>query len=84
MIPLLAVVRVDGPVRFRLWLPLFLIWILLLPFAALLLPLAAIVLLVRGAKVWPVLGGVFEAFSAMRGTHVDVRAPGNSVFVHVW
>lgn len=84
MMPLLAVVRVDGPVRFRLWLPLFLIWILLLPFAVLLLPFAALVLLARGTRVWPVLGGLLQALSAMRGIHVDVRAPRNSVFVHVW
>jgi hypothetical protein len=85
MIPLLAIVRVDGPARrIRLWLPLFLIWILLLPFAVLLLPLAAILLFVRGAKVLPVFSGLFEAFSGMRGTHVEVRAPKNSVFVHIW
>ena len=76
--------RVDGPVRLRLWFPLFLIWILLLPFAVLLLPFAALVLLVCGTRVWPVLGGLLQAFGAMRGIHVDVRAPGNSVFVHVW
>ena len=83
MIPLLVVVRVDGPVRLRLWLPLFLIWILLLPFAVL-LPFAALVLLVCGMRVWPVLGGLLQAFGAMRGIHVDVRAPGNSVFVPAW
>ena len=84
MIPLLAVVRVDGPVRFRLWLPLFLIWILLLPFALALLPFALLLLVARGATIWPILRGVFGALSGMRGTHVEVRAPKNSVFVHVW
>jgi hypothetical protein len=84
MIPLLAVVRVDGPVRFRLWLPLFLVWILLLPFVLILLPFALLLFAARGATMWLVLRGVFEVLSGMRGTHVEVCAPGNSVFVHVW
>ena len=84
MIPLLAVVRVDGPIRFRLWLPLFLIWILLLPFALVLLPFAVLLLVARGAATWPVLRSVFEALSGMRGTHVEVCTPKNHVFVHVW
>jgi len=84
MIPLLAVVRVDGSVRYRLSLPLFLLWILLLPFALLLLPFALILLIARRTAVWPVLSAVVGPSSAMRGTYVEVSAPRNSVFVHVW
>ena len=84
MIPLLAVVRVDGPLRLRLWLPLFVIWILLLPCAVLLLPFALLLLITRRAAVRPVMRSVFEVLSGMRGTHVEVSAPGNSVFVHIW
>jgi len=84
VIPLLAVVRVKGAVRFSLWLPLFLIWILLLPFALVLLPFAIVFLVARHTAVGPVIAAIFEAFSGMRGTHVDVCAPGNSVFVHIW
>ncbi|HLY04397.1 MAG TPA: hypothetical protein VKR31_01505 [Rhizomicrobium sp.] len=84
MIPLLAVVRVDGPMRFRLWLPLFLLWILLLPFALVLLPFALLLVVARGAAAWSVMRSTFEILSGMRGTHVEVSAPGNSVFVHIW
>jgi len=84
MIPLLAVVRVDGPMRLRLWVPLFLVWILLLPVAVVLLPFALILLVTSGTAAWAVMRSVFEILSGMRGTHVEVCAPGNSVFVHIW
>ena len=84
MIPLLVAIRIDGPIRLRLWLPLFLLWILLLPFVLLLLPFAALVLLVRGERVASVLPTLLAGLCAIRGTHVEIRAPGNSVLVHVW
>ena len=84
MIPLLAFVRVDGPIRLRLWLPLFLVWILLLPLAAVLLPFALLLLFARDTRLWIAMRSIFEIFSGMRGTHVEVCAPGNSVFVHIW
>ena len=84
MIPLFAVIRVRGPRRFSLYLPLFLLWILLLPFALVILPVAALLLFVRGRKPLRTLAAGYGLLSSMRGTHVDVTSPDASIFVHVY
>ena len=84
MIPLFAVIGVQGGRRrLRLWLPLFLLWLLLLPFAVLLLPVFLVAALVLRIDAWQAIGAVFSVLCAARGTHVEVAAPGRSVFVHI-
>jgi hypothetical protein len=85
MIPLWMSIAICGERRrfFRLWLPLFLLWILLLPFALLALPVLAILWLIygHGAVAKPI--ALWQVFSGMRGTLIDIDHPHGSVFIKI-
>ena len=82
MIPLIARIRVQSPkLRMSLWLPLFLIWLLLLPIAVVLLPLVIIVCLLFGNNPFPVLAAGWQLLCGLRGTHVEIDEPEQSVFL---
>ncbi|HTW61933.1 MAG TPA: hypothetical protein VMD55_08995 [Terracidiphilus sp.] len=85
MIPSIAVLRVENT-RWRspqLWIPLFLLWIPVL----LLSPLIFLVLvglsLANGISPWRVFRIFWDIVSGLPGTHVHVRADGNTVQVRV-
>ena len=84
MIPLFAVVRVDGGRRINLLLPLFLIWLLLLPFLLLALPFVLLLALVAPVRTWRGTRNIFSLLGAVRGTRVEMTAPRRSLLVHVW
>jgi hypothetical protein len=85
MIPLWMSIAVCGERRkfFRLWLPLFLFWILLLPFALLALPLLALVWLLFGRSAVAKPFALWQVFSSMRGTLIDIDHPDGSVFIKI-
>lgn len=84
MIPLFAVVRVDGRSRWQLPLPLFLLWLLLLPLVLLALPVLVLFALIMPARVWRGSRAFLSLLGAVRGTRVEMSAPGRSLFVYVW
>ena len=86
MIPMLMVLRVrwNETRGFTLWLPLILIWLLLLPLVLVLLPFAFVALLIARISPFRSIAVGWSILSAIRGTHVEVAAPGNSVFIHVY
>ena len=82
MIPLMARLRVRSPkLNFSLWLPLFLIWLLLLPVVIVLLPLVILVCLLFGNNPFPALGAGWQLLCGLRGTHVEINEPQQSVFL---
>jgi hypothetical protein len=84
MIPLFAIIRVDGRRRFQMRLPLFLMWLLLLPFLLLFLPFLVLFALLMPVRVWRGSRAFLSLLGAVRGTRVQMSAPGRSLFVHVW
>jgi hypothetical protein len=84
MIPLFAIVRVDGRHRQQFFLPLFLFWLLLLPFLLLALPFLLLFALLMPVRIWRGSRAFLSLLSAVRGTRVEVSAPGRSLFMHVW
>jgi hypothetical protein len=87
MIPLWISLRVRSGKRatiHRLGLPLFLLWLLLLPLLVLLAPFALVACLVMRFNPLRHVAAGWSVLSAMRGTRVDVEAPGALVFIHVY
>ena len=84
MIPLFAVVRVDGTHRRQLFLPLFLLWLLLIPLLLLALPLLLLLALAAPVRSWRGARAFLAVFCAVHGTRVEVSAPHRSLLVHVW
>ncbi len=86
MIPLWISLRVrsDKRTNIRLGLPLFLLWLLLLPLLVLLAPFALVACLVMRFNPLRHVAAGWSVLSAMRGTRVDVEAPGALVFIHVY
>jgi hypothetical protein len=84
MIPLFAAIRMEGRRRLGLLLPLFLFWLLFLPFLLLALPLLLLLALLMPAKIWRGSRASLSLVSAIRGTRVEMSAPGQSLIVHVW
>jgi hypothetical protein len=84
MIPLIARLRVQSPrLRMSLWLPLFLIWLLLLPIAVVLLPLVILVCLLFGNNPFPALVAGWQLLCGLRGTHVEINEPHQTVLLHI-
>jgi len=86
MIPMLAVLRIERPPRrvLRLWLPLFLFWLLALPIAVVALPVVALVLLVLRRNPLRLFAAYWNLLNGISGTHVEMRKPRASVYVHVY
>jgi hypothetical protein len=85
MIPSIAVLHIENA-RWRsprLWIPLFLLWVPVL----LLSPLFFLVLvglgLAGGISPWRAFRIFWDIVSSLPGTHVHVRADGNTVQVRV-
>lgn len=84
MIPLIARIRVRSPkVNFSLWLPLFLVWLLLLPLVVVLLPLVLLVCVLFGNNPFPALAAGWQMLCGLRGTHVEIAEPAQTVLVHI-
>lgn len=84
MIPLIARLRVQSPkLKLSLWLPLFFIWLLLLPVAVVLLPLVILVCLLFGNNPFPALAAGWQILCGLRGTHVEISEPEQSVLLHI-
>ena len=82
MIPLIARIRVQSPkLRMSLWLPLFLIWLLVLPIAVVLLPLVILICLLFGNNPFPALAAGWQLLCGLRGTHVEITEPEQSVLL---
>jgi hypothetical protein len=87
MIPMLAVLRVEGPERrrVRLWLPLFLLWLLALPVLIVALPAAAVILIAYRRNPLRLFAAYWQLLSAIPGTHLEVSGRrGRNVYVHVY
>jgi hypothetical protein len=82
MIPMLAVLRVEGPERrrVRLWLPLFLLWLLALPVL-----IVAVILIAYRRNPLRLFAAYWQLLSAIPGTHLEVSGRrGRNVYVHVY
>jgi hypothetical protein len=86
MIPMLAVLRVEGEARrnVHLWLPLFFFWLLALPVAIVTLPVVAVVLVARGRNPLRLFGAVWGLLCAVSGTRLDVQKRRSLVHVQVY
>jgi hypothetical protein len=84
MIPLFAAIRMEGRGKLQLLLPLFLFWILFLPLLLLALPLLLLLALLMPVRIWRGSRAYLSLLSAIRGTRVEMSAPGQSLIVHVW
>ena len=84
MIPLFAVIRVNGRRRFQFLLPLFLLWLLLLSFLLLALPFLVLFALLVPVRVWRGSRAFLSLLSALGGTRLEMSAPGRCLLVHVW
>jgi hypothetical protein len=85
MMPMLMVMKVathDGR-DIRLWLPLFLVWILLAPLALLALPFVIAAGVIFRVNPFTAVAAVLGLLMALSGVHLEVKAPGASVLVHV-
>ena len=84
MIPLIARLRVQSPkLKFSLWLPLFLVWLLLLPIVIVLLPIVLLVCLLFGNNPFKALSAGWQLLCGLRGTHVEINEPEQSVFLQI-
>jgi hypothetical protein len=84
MIPLMARLRVHSPkFNVSLWLPLFLIWLVLLPMAIVLLPLALVICVLFGNNPFPALAAGWQLLCGLRGTHVEIDEPEQSVLLAI-
>lgn len=82
MIPLMARLRICSPkLNLSLWLPLFLIWLLLLPIALVLLPLVILVCVLLGNNPFRALAAGWQLLCGLRGTHVEINEPEQSVLL---
>ncbi len=84
MIPMLIVLRVCGPRRISLWLPLFLVCLLLLPVGLARLAFALGALLIVRMDPWRSFAAFWDVLAGTRGTHIEVSTPASSVFIHVY
>jgi hypothetical protein len=85
MIPSLALLHIEGagwrsP---RLWVPLFLLWIPALLLAPLIVVVVVGLCRAGGIHPWRAFGTFWDLLSSLRGTHVEVRADGNTVQVRI-
>jgi hypothetical protein len=84
MIPLFAAIQLNGRRCSQLLLPLFLLWLLLLPFLLLALPFLVLFAIFIPVPVWRGSRAVLALLGAMRGTRVEISAPGRLLSQHVW
>lgn len=84
MIPLVALLRIEGQRSLTVWLPLLAVWLLLLPLALLLLPFALLAMLIARVNPWAAFVAFWDVLAGMRGAHIEVAIPGRSVLVHVY
>jgi hypothetical protein len=84
MMPLFVTVRADGRRRIQLHLPLFLIWLLLLLILVVATPLILLLALLAPVRIWRGSRAILSLISAVRGTRVEMIAPGRSLLMHVW
>jgi hypothetical protein len=87
MIPMVAVVRVERPLRhgIRLWLPLFLLWLLALPVLIVALPVVAVILVAYRRNPLRLFAAYWQLLSAIPGTHLEVSGRrGRRVYMHVY
>ena len=87
MIPVMAVLCVERPLRrrIRLWLPLFLLWLLALPILIVTLPVVAALLIAGRRNPLRLFAAWWQLLSAIPGTHLEVNGRrGRSVYVHVY
>jgi hypothetical protein len=84
MIPLAARISIQSKRRSGLiGVPLFLVWLLLLPLALLLSPVPFIACLVGRVNPLRAFSIVWEIFSALRGTHVEVAARDQEILIDI-
>lgn len=86
MIPMVARLQArDRQDReFNLWIPLMIFWILLLPVAVLVAPLIFLACLLRRTNPFRVLPAIWEALSALKGTHLEFNHPKSSGLIHIF
>ncbi len=75
---------VEGPVRFRLWLPLTPICLVLSPFAWLCLPLVALFTARYRLNPVRVIAGVGAVLLSASGTQVGIQAPDSLVRIYIF
>jgi hypothetical protein len=80
MLPAIISIRVveDGKRKLWLWLPMFVLWpvvICLLTVAFVFVYIACLVsgAFMRGALLFPMIGGLFQVFGSMRGLKTEIR-----------
>ena len=80
MLPAVISIRIleKGKRKLSLWLPMFILWPIALGLLGIAFVLAYIACLVsgafqRGALLLPMLKGLFQIFSAMRGLKAEIR-----------
>jgi len=86
MIPMVAVLRVERPLRrrVRLWLPLFLLWLLALPVLIIALPVVAMILIAWRRNPLRLFAAYWNVLSAVPGSHVEMTRRGRHVCLHVY
>jgi hypothetical protein len=86
MIPFVAVVSLrDQQSRtFRLWIPMVLIWLLLLPLGVLLSPFIFIACLVGGVNPFRGVVVMWQIFSALSDTQLDVEHRSAGLSFHIF
>jgi len=85
MTPNFAVIGIETPQWHmpRIWVPLFLLWIpVLLLSPIIFLVLVALAIAAR-TSIWRLIANFWNCVSALRGTHIHVRADGNQVLVRI-
>ena len=87
MIPMMAVLRVERPLRrrIRLWLPVFLLWLLALPVLIVILPVAAVILIAYRRNPLRIFAAYWNVLNAIPGSHIEVSGRGGrNVYMHVY
>jgi hypothetical protein len=85
MIPSFAVIGVQTPQWHgpRLWFPLFLFWIPVILLSPLIFLVLVAVAIAARTSIWRTIAIIWGILSGLSGTHVHVRAEGNTVLVRI-
>ena len=90
MLPAVISIRIfeRGKRKFWLWLPMFFLWPVVLGLLGIAFVLVYVACLIsgafqRGALLFPLLKGLFQVFSAMRGLRAEIRNEEEGTLVDV-
>jgi hypothetical protein len=85
VIPVFASVhwRRPGGRSYRLWLPLIVLWLILLPIVLVLLPLVILILALARARPVATLSTLWDLFTAISGTEIDIDGPDGGFAIRI-